>query len=124
MEGASTTHKEEDDGQAPRLLDAPVKIQDQEGNDREGLDFMWGTDKVRGNKQRQQQPSAHPRWPWKGASSEGIEEGFGGRIREGGRGVEVRPRRAKPSHVEGPRLVINLRQVWLSLNWAPCRGGF
>ncbi len=47
MEGASTTHKEEDDGQAPRLLDAPVKIQDQEGNDREGLDFMWGTDKVR-----------------------------------------------------------------------------
>lgn len=46
MEGASTTHKEEDDGQAPRLLDAPVKIQDQEGNDREGLDFMWGTDKV------------------------------------------------------------------------------
>ena len=49
MEGASTTHKEDDDGQAPRLLDAPVKIQDQEGNDREGLDFMWGTDKVRGN---------------------------------------------------------------------------
>lgn len=47
MEGASTSHKEEDDGQAPRLLDAPVKIQDQEGNDREGLDFMWGTDKVR-----------------------------------------------------------------------------
>lgn len=47
MEGASTMHKEEDDGQAPRLLDAPVKIQDQEGNDREGLDFMWGTDKVR-----------------------------------------------------------------------------
>eukprot|EP00752_Nemacystus_decipiens_P014231 g12659.t1 len=47
MEGASTTHKEEDDVQAPRLLDAPVKIQDQEGNDREGLDFMWGTDKVR-----------------------------------------------------------------------------
>ncbi|CBN75378.1 conserved unknown protein [Ectocarpus siliculosus] len=47
MEGASTTHKEEDDGHAPRLLDAPVKIQDQEGNDQEGLDFMWGTDKVR-----------------------------------------------------------------------------
>lgn len=46
MEGASTIHKEEDDGQAPRLLDAPVKIQDQEGNDQEGLDFMWGTDKV------------------------------------------------------------------------------
>lgn len=46
MEGASTTHKEEDDGHAPRLLDAPVKIQDQEGNDQEGLDFMWGTDKV------------------------------------------------------------------------------
>lgn len=54
MEGASTTHKEDDDGQAPRLLDAPVKIQDQEGNDREGLDFMWGTDKVRTWKQRQQ----------------------------------------------------------------------
>lgn len=47
MEGACTTHREEDDGaQAPRLLDAPVKIQDQEANDREGLDFMWGTDKV------------------------------------------------------------------------------
>lgn len=46
MEGASTQHKEEDEGHAPRLLDAPVKIQDQEGNDREGLDFMWGTDKV------------------------------------------------------------------------------
>lgn len=50
MEGASTSHKEEDAGQAPRLLDAPVKIQDQEGTDREGLDFMWGTDKVRGGK--------------------------------------------------------------------------
>lgn len=46
MGGASTKHKEEDDGQAPRLLDAPVKIQDQEAHDREGLDFMWGTDKV------------------------------------------------------------------------------
>lgn len=46
MEGASTQHKEEDEGHAPRLLDAPVKIQDQESNDREGLDFMWGTDKV------------------------------------------------------------------------------
>lgn len=55
MEGASTTHKEEDDGQAPRLLDAPVKIQDQEGNDREGLDFMWGTDKVGGNRQAPRQ---------------------------------------------------------------------
>ncbi|CAN0118455.1 unnamed protein product, partial [Laminaria digitata] len=47
MGEASTKHKEEDDGQAPRLLDAPVKIKDQENNDREGLDFMWGTDKVR-----------------------------------------------------------------------------
>lgn len=46
MGGASTKHKEEDDGHAPRLLDAPVKIQDQEKHDREGLDFMWGTDKV------------------------------------------------------------------------------
>lgn len=46
MGEASTKHKEEDDGQAPRLLDAPVKIKDQENNDREGLDFMWGTDKV------------------------------------------------------------------------------
>lgn len=50
MEEASTSHKEEDDGHAPRLLDAPVKIQDQEGNDREGLDFMWGTDKVKGKR--------------------------------------------------------------------------
>lgn len=50
MEGAGTQHKEEDDGHAPRLLDAPIKIQDQEGHDREGLDFMWGTDKVRTNK--------------------------------------------------------------------------
>lgn len=48
MGGASTKHKEEDDGYAPRLLDAPVTIKDQEGVDREGLDFMWGTDKVRG----------------------------------------------------------------------------
>lgn len=46
MGGASTKHKEEDDGYAPRLLDAPVTIKDQEGVDREGLDFMWGTDKV------------------------------------------------------------------------------
>ena len=46
MGGASTKHKEDEDVQAPRLLDAPVKIKDQEGKDREGLDFMWGTDKV------------------------------------------------------------------------------
>lgn len=49
MGGASTKHKEEEEIQAPRLLDAPVKIQDQEAKDREGLDFMWGTDKVRGS---------------------------------------------------------------------------
>lgn len=49
MGEASTKHKEEDEGHAPRLLDAPIKIQDQEGNDREGLDFMWGTDKVKAN---------------------------------------------------------------------------
>ncbi|CAM9838240.1 unnamed protein product [Ascophyllum nodosum] len=47
MGGASTKHKEDEDVQAPRLLDAPVKIKDQEGKDREGLDFMWGTDKIR-----------------------------------------------------------------------------
>lgn len=59
MEGASTTHKEEDDGQAPRLLDAPVKIQDQEANDREGLDFMWGTDKVRASGNRGRRAGQH-----------------------------------------------------------------
>ncbi|CAM9619271.1 unnamed protein product [Scytosiphon promiscuus] len=59
MEGASASHKEEDDGQAPRLLDAPVKIQDQEANDREGLDFMWGTDKVRDKFNQQMEWDKH-----------------------------------------------------------------
>lgn len=88
MEGASTTHKEEDDGQAPRLLDAPVKIQDQEGNDREGLDFMWGTDKVGGNRHRGSRSacSAAVLWPRKDArgtrgtfsqSERGWKEGYG-----------------------------------------------
>lgn len=47
MGAASTKHKEEDHGYAPRLLDAPVTIKDQEVADREAMDFMWGTDKVR-----------------------------------------------------------------------------
>lgn len=94
MEGASTTHKEEDDGQAPRLLDAPVKIQDQEGNDREGLDFMWGTDKV-GEKQDSTGSSAYCCGREKDARSPASPEGLGRRDQERSlKGARARRRRA------------------------------
>lgn len=49
MGAASTKHKDGGDTYAPRLLDAPVTIKDQEKADREAMDFMWGTDKVCGS---------------------------------------------------------------------------
>ncbi|CAM9133659.1 unnamed protein product, partial [Choristocarpus tenellus] len=47
MGGAGTKVKDDDFADKPRLLDAPVKIKDQETTDKESLEYMWGTDKYK-----------------------------------------------------------------------------